>query len=503
MRDLLAVRWLRRLLLSPWFWRVMRLAALGVLLAMIAWGWHRHGIPGVSVKDPLMYTNLATHLFWVWWMMGVVFVALLLGRSWCAVCPVGWLNELISRLGLQRPLPRWLNNFVPVTLTLVALQLAVYFFAIHRYPDYTAILMALMLLLAVLVGLVFRKRAFCSLLCPAGAVLGLYARVAPFQLRVKDAAVCAGCAGKECVSGGRAWSRIALGRAILYWHGHRRDCPVELVPTELRHSAECQLCLHCAQNCPNDNLLLGRRSWLADLVPGGLSASESFFFLVLMGMMTANFSKVYVDLREAIFWMPQQAAALLGWQAGGYFLLATLWVTLVLPVLLLLPGLLVLKLGGIRIADGGPEPPSPANVQRLSVPVQGPGFWASLGMLALPCIPLVLTAHLVLALVKVNAKAAFLPYVLRDPTGVQSYLAMNVMQLVPQPGLLIPLDILKWLILLLLLSGFGVSLLAAKRVAGRLEGVFSIRVYLGAAGLGVGLVGSLYVATVIRWLFIR
>ncbi len=503
MRNLLAVNWLRRLLLSPWFWRILRLGALGVVLTMIAWGWHHHGIPGVSVKDPLMYTNLATHLFWVWWMMGVVFIALLLGRAWCAVCPVGWLNELFSRLGLQRSLPQWLRNFVPVTLILVVLQLSVYFFTIHRYPDYTAILMALTLLLAVLVGLIFRKRAFCSLLCPAGAVMGLYARVAPFQLRVKDGSVCAGCLDKECVSGGRVWSKVTFGSGIFYWHGRRRDCPVELMPAELRDSAECQLCLHCARNCSNDNILLGRRSWLADLFPGGLSASESFFFLVLLGMLTANFSKVYVDLREAIFWLPQQTAALLGWQAGGYYLLATLWVTLVLPVLLLLPGLLVLKLGSIQVASTESGPPSVGEAERLSAPARSPGFWASLGMLALPCIPLVLTAHLLLALVKVNAKAAFLPYVLQDPTGVKSYLAMNVMQLVPQPGLLIPIDILKWLILLLLLAGLGFSLLAAKRVAGRLAGVYSSRVYLTAAGLVLGLVGSLYVSTVIRWLFVR
>jgi hypothetical protein len=217
-------------------------------------------------------------------------------------------------------------------------------------------------------------------------------------------------------------------------------------------------------------------------------------------MLTASFSKVYVDLREVIFWLPEQTAALLGWQAGGYYLLATLWVTLVFPVLLLAPGLVILKLGGIGIAAGGSGPPP---LDRLAVPRERPRVWATLGMLALPCLPLVLTGHLVLALVKVNAKAAFLPYVLQDPTGVQSYLAMNFLQLVPQPGLLIPLEILKWLILLLLVAGLGLSLVAAKRVAGRLAGVFSGRVYLGAAGLVVGLVGTLYVATVIRWLFIR
>ncbi len=75
--------------------------------------------PGVDVRDPLMYTNFTTFNLWVLWMMGMVVVALLLGRSWCTVCPVGWLNGVVSRFGLRRELPAWLNNFVPVTLVLV------------------------------------------------------------------------------------------------------------------------------------------------------------------------------------------------------------------------------------------------------------------------------------------------------------------------------------------------------------------------------------------------
>jgi polyferredoxin len=187
--------------------------------------------------------------------MGVVFVALFFGRAWCTVCPLGWLNGFFARLGLKLELPRWLQGFVPVTLTLVALQLAVYFLAIHRYPDYTARLLGLMLLLAVLAGLVFRRRAFCSLLCPAGAVFGLYARVAPFQLRVVDPDLCAGCRSQSCISGGEVWKRFTLGRAVLYWRGERTDCPAGLVPAELADSAACSLCLHCVHNCENRNIL--------------------------------------------------------------------------------------------------------------------------------------------------------------------------------------------------------------------------------------------------------
>jgi len=498
-RNLLQWRGLGALLLSPWPLRLCRLGLFALLLGMLAWGWHQHAIPGVATPDPLMYTNLASQLFWVWWMFAVVFLALFFGRAWCAVCPVGWFNEVVARFGLARPLPAWLDNFVPATLTLVLLQLAVYLFAIHRYPDHTARLIGLMLLLALLLGLVFRKRAFCTLFCPAGAVLGLYARIAPWQLRVADEAVCAGCDGRECVSGGRRWTRLSLGSAVLYWHGRRRECPVDLLPPEVRDSSSCQLCLQCARNCSHDNLRLGGRPWLADLVPGSLSVSENFFLLVLLGLLTANFSKFYVELREAIFRLPEQAAVLLGWEAGGYYLLATLWVTLALPVLLLLPGWLLLKLGRLRVDPQAAPPAAPAPL----VAEEKPGFWGTLGALALPCLPLLLSAHLAMGLVKVNAKAGFLPYALRDPSGVKSYLAMNVMQLSPPPGSLLPLDGLKWLVLLLLLAGLGGGLAAARRLSARLDGLCPPPIFRAAAGLVVLLCGALYIGTVIQWLFLR
>ncbi len=496
LKNLFDIRGLGRVLLTPWAWRLLRLTALALLLVMAAYGWHHHAIPGVPVKDPLMYTNLATYFFWVLWIMGVVFVALFLGRAWCTVCPLGWLNGLFARIGLKLPLPEGLRNFFPVTVVLVALQLSVYFLAIHRFPDFTARLLALMLLLAILAGLLFRKRAFCTLLCPAGAVFGLYARVAPFQLRVRDPDICAGCESKSCIAGGSAWKRFSLGRGIFYWRGERPDCPVDLVPVAIEDSAACTLCLHCAQNCEKRNILLGSRPWLGDLEGGRLAPSETLFFLVLLGMLTANFSKVFVDLREAIFWSPQQAALLLGWGEGGFYLLATLWVTLVFPLLLVLPGYLVLRLGELRREELSGAPPA-----QQEAPPRQEGFWACLGQLLLPMIPMVLAAHVVLAVVKLNAKGGYLPFVLQDPTGVRSYLAMNVMQTVRAPGVLLSLDLLKWLALALIVAGYLLSLAAARRVGRRPLG--GARSFTVAAVVGVTLVAAIYAATVIRWLFIR
>jgi len=497
MDNLLQLRFIGPLLRSRWTWRFIRTTCLVLLLAMTAWGWHHHRIAGLEVRDPLMYTNLTSHLFWVWWIMGVVFIALLFGRGWCTICPLGWLNGLFARIGFRREIPTWLRNFVPVTLVLIVLQLMVYFLAIHRFPDYTAVLLALCLLLAAGAGLLFRERGFCSLLCPAGAVFGLYARLAPFQLRVVDQNVCAGCDSQRCIAEPVEWQQHQLGSAVLY-RQHRLDgCPAGLVPSELADSVDCSLCLNCLQNCDKGNIKLGFRPWLDDLYRSGLRPSETLFFLVLLGMLTANFSKVNVGLRDLIFLLPEKTAILLGWQANGFYLLAVIWVALLLPLLLMLPGYLVYRLGQVRTtAVTAITDPS-----KLKTDSEVYGFWDRLGRLALPFIPLVLAAHAVLALVKLNAKAAYLPYAFGDPSGVKSYLAMNVMQTVTPPGVLIPLDVVKWVIALALTGGLLISYRVAFRTSAHTAGVD--RPFFAASFVGTTLLFSLYMATVIVWLFVR
>ena len=464
MDNLLQIKFIGSLLRSTWCWRLLRLTCLVLLVAMVAWGWHHHDIGGVDARDPLMYTSLTNHLFWVWWIMGIVFIALLFGRAWCTVCPLGWLNGIASRFGLRRDIPPWLRNFIPVSLVLILLQLSVYFLAIHRFPDYTAVLLALCLLLAIAAGLLFRERAFCTLFCPAGAVFGLYARIAPFQLRVKDRAVCAGCDSQRCIAEPVEWQRYQLGSTVLHRRNRLDGCPVGLVPAEIADSADCTLCLTCLHNCDKENVKVGFRSWLADLKTGGLRLSETFFLLVLVGLLTANFSKVYVDLRELIFWLPQQSAQLLGWQEPGFYLLAVIWIAILLPLVIFLPGYVILRLGEMRQTTLHSEPGPPIGDLPSST-----GFWSRMGRLVLSSIPMILAAHVVLALVKLNAKAGYLPYAIGDPSGVTPYLAFNIMQTVTPPGVLLPLDTLKWVIAALLVAWLALSIFASRVVARGLD----------------------------------
>ncbi len=503
LKNLLEIPVLGPVVKSTWTWRLLRLSMLALLMVMIAFGWHQHAIPGVSVRDPLMYTNFATFNLWVVWLMGMVAVALVLGRSWCTVCPVGWINGVISRFGMRREIPTWLNNFLPVTLVLVLLQLLVYFLAVHRFPDYTSTLLAWMVILALAAGVIFRRRAFCLLLCPAGAVFSLYARLAPWQLRVKSRAVCETCLDKPCIATEHIWKQASLGEMRLNWRARQEGCPVALVPAEIRDSSACTLCLNCVQTCCNDNLAVGTRPWPGDLRQQGLRPSESLFFIVLLGLLTANFAKVYVDLREAIFWVPEHLALALGWDAAGFYPLAVLWIGLLFPGLLLVPGLVAYLLGKIQFSTL-PGEPAQGQVE------QGPTFSFNdfmniLGRMILPLLPLVLAAHLTLAIVKLNAKLGYLPLTLHDPSGVKSFLAINIMQTIAPPGVLISLDILKWVIAALLLTGLVCSVWAARIVAfanpaspQTMDRPFFISVLITLAVLS-----CFYGATVFEWLFVR
>jgi polyferredoxin len=500
--NLLDIPILGALLRSTWSWRLLRLTMLILLLVMIALGWRQHAIPGVAVRDPLMYTSFTTATLWVVWMMGMVPVAMLFGRSWCTVCPVGWLNGVASRLGLRRELPVWLNTFIPVTLVLLLLQLLVYFFAIHRFPDYSAVLLTWMVVLALLIGLIFRRRAFCLLLCPAGALFNLYARIAPWQLRVRSTETCAGCAAKPCISTRPSWREAVLGNLKLTWRSRPEGCPVDLVPAELSDSADCTLCMNCVQTCCNDNLKLGFRAWPGDLRSAGLPPSVTAFFIVLLGLLTANFTKVNVDLREAIFWLPQQLALTLGWAETGFYPLAVAWVGFLLPLLLLLPGLIVYFVGQIRVATV--DAPQPAAATAAADGSIIGAALATAGRLALAVLPLVLSAHLVLALVKLNAKLGYLTLALQDTSGIKSYLSINVMRTIAPPGVIIPLDLLKWLIVVVLAIGMIVSLLAAKIVATPPEGGGRTqRSFVAAAVVTLLVLSSFYGSTVLVWLFVR
>ncbi|MEW6487649.1 MAG: hypothetical protein AB1578_07015, partial [Thermodesulfobacteriota bacterium] len=167
-----------------------------------------------------------------------------------------------------------------------------------------------------------------------------------------------------------------------------------------------------------------------------------------------------------------------------------------LPILAVLgPGWVASLLAGaagrsVGPPDAGVRPPPRRGVREArGAPGRGALLPAFVG--------LVLGAHAALALVKLNAKASYVPYLFYDPTGAATYLAIHVSRLLPVPDLLVPLSVLRWLALGCLALGVAA---AVREVAGawrRAAPGPSLWLHaLGVAGAGALLGGAL-----IHWLF--
>jgi hypothetical protein len=110
-------------------------------------------------------------------------------------------------------------------------------------------------------------------------------------------------------------------------------------------------------------------------------------------------------------------------------------------------------------------------------------------------VPFLLSSHLVLALVKLNTKLAYLPTAAADPVGVRSYMAMWELGLMPRPGMWFPISVVKTGSLALLLLGTVLSLWTHSKISRR-EGMGALPMIFPLLLLAAVVYGGL-----VNWLF--
>ncbi len=519
--DLTGTRWLKSVVKHPLFPALLQWCTLAVFTLLILYGWNYHDIRGVDLPDPLVYTNVATLFFWVIWLMGLILLVPFIGRLWCTVCPLGYMNDLLARYGFRLRYPRFLRNLTLAAVLLIFYNLLVAFFNISHYPDYSARLLLGITALLLVVGIIFRGRIFCGYLCPIGAMIGVYSRTSPWHLTVRDREVCRSCPSKACYQGEVKWHRLSTPLGIISFPFRRPGCQVDLFPPELVEDPRCVMCTQCIKNCPYDNIRWGTRPFLRGVVlPGVPRFSEALFLVFLMGATLSIFTRVWPGLSGIISAPGAGLTAALGLSGSRIGqVLQLLWGYTVFPFLL------VLLLAGLtcflarsrftllpgppagdqreRISFGLPEREGALAAELTGWEGKRLTVWGIFSALTISLVPLILSAHAAFALIKVNEKLAYLPGALRDPSGVKFYLAIHQLGMMAAPRELIPLEVIRWPALLLVLAGIAASLYSVVTLAGNLYADvpayrrWSTRVFGG----GIILMGGVLATLIIKWLF--
>ena len=505
------------LLKSTSFWIMARVFTASVFVWMISVTWGRWSIPGVGTSNPLMYTNAGNTLFWVVWLMGLVILIPLTGRAWCGVCPVGYLNELVSRWGLARPFPRRLRNLYFMALFLFITVLLLGLWRIHHFPGATAIYLTGWAVIAVFLGLIFKDRSLCSHICPIGGMLGLYSRLSFLGLEVADQDTCRDCDDRECIQGVHWWGRIGLGRLQWAQRFRRHPCPTGLKVWEMKGAQRCLMCFNCMRVCPHDNIKLGCRTPLTALWQKGHPRfSETAVVAALLGFLMLSFLRFWPGLQEIVAAGPSTLSGLVGTGTMKFIYLG--WAGFILPLLLVVsPAVLVRSMGMVSKADKEIEPAGSDASGRFSF-----RFWIEpsvvynnseqddngekilyressiKGLTAsfLPILaPILLGGHIVLALVKLNAKLPYFFLGLNDPAGIRTFMAVEELGLINRPEMIFPISVAKWVSVLVLSWAIFLSLTAARKLSGNEKLPFL------PFAMQIILIGAIFAGGLQKWLF--
>ncbi len=259
---------------------VLRLPLVGRLLR---WRWGRLALqlPLLLVAAALVIDgfagpqdaprNLATVVPWVHFRGLAVLALLLAGNLFCMACPFTLPRTLARGLSLRRRrFPRRLRGKWLALVSLLGLFLVYEIFSLWASPLLTAWLIVAYFAAAFILEAWFGESAFCKYVCPLGTFNFVYSTLSPTQIAVKDRAVCAACAGKECVRG--SYRRLPNARVDVLPDGPREarqgpsgtpGCGLLLFPPQLTTNLDCTFCLDCVRACPHDNIALAARR------PGG------------------------------------------------------------------------------------------------------------------------------------------------------------------------------------------------------------------------------------------
>ncbi len=228
-----------------WILKTKGLSVCIKLLTLVVFGvilWSGFSVDSYDrdFLSQLRNTNLGNLLVWSLWWPAIVVCAIFFGRIWCMVCPVELITSFCSKFGLRQKPQKFIKSgwIIPIFYFII-LFIGIHGYMIHRNPNYMAIYLLSIVIVAVIFGFIYEKNAFCRYVCPIGLVLGLYSKFSFFGLRVKDSNICKGCKDKSCIDKKHSYNIDC------------KSCGVGLYPEKINENPDCILCGGCVRTCKN------------------------------------------------------------------------------------------------------------------------------------------------------------------------------------------------------------------------------------------------------------
>ena len=280
-----------------------------IVFGLLIWGGLTADTSSMSFAKTLRNTNLANLLVWSYWWPALIVATVFFGRVWCTVCPMELLTTLAAKVGLKRTPPALMKRgWLMTAFYVVILFVGIHTFAIHRVPLRMAVYMLVLLGAALITGLVYHKNTFCAHLCPVGHLLGLYARLAPFDWGVKSTDACARCKDKSCVAEENRYSLTAP------------SCQVGLYPPRVTDNTQCLLCGNCVKSCAagsagapdRPNPEYRKRRFFQDILDlRPISPAHALFVTVVAGFVVYEILGEWRTTREVLMYLPHQVTTAL------------------------------------------------------------------------------------------------------------------------------------------------------------------------------------------------
>lgn len=246
----------------------------------------------------------ANLLVWaVWWPVLIVSFVLL-GRVWCAVCPLSSTAGLVQRLvGREWKPPEHLKFSGPLLALLgfIGIISVEHFTHMGERPTATAFLLIGLAAAAALTAGLFQRDTWCRYLCPLGAMGAMLSILGGLRIRATREVCSASCTGNECYRGS----------------GKVRGCPMFNHALYMSGGQYCKFCLDCLRSCPSNSPTLVlqpplRDIWRSNLISADTVPMAVTLALVVFLMALARFVHLPPPLDQRLFGGGALAVAIVG-----------------------------------------------------------------------------------------------------------------------------------------------------------------------------------------------